>query len=149
MPINIDFEGTDVTVLAWMRGQTDGFTQKMLRKMNYLMLRLQQKIVGEKLSGQVLNQRSGLLAGGVQVIPAEIEGDVLVSGVSSLTWYGIVHEEGPHTIVPVNKKWLRFMMNGKEVFAKSVFLPERKFMRPALGEMRNEILHGLSEAMNE
>lgn len=150
MPINIDFEGTDIGVVAWMRGKTDAWTQQMLNKANYLMLLLQQKIVGEKLSGQVLNQRSGTLAAAVEVVPAEVSGDVLSAGVvagSGPAWYHAVHEYGPHTIVPVEKKWLHWEMNGKRFFAKQVTIPERKTIKPALDEMYDEIVEGMAEAL--
>lgn len=94
-------------------------------KLTYLTLRLAQKIVGEKLSGQVLHHRSGKLIGSVHITPVEIVGTTISAGVESSAgpaWYGKVHERGglkAYIIKPVNKKALAFFTSGKNMFNDS------------------------------
>jgi hypothetical protein len=146
------------TIPEALRGKFPAVMEALARRMTYLALRLQQKIVTEKLSGQVLAHRSGKLAGSIVAYPAEEVGTRLVARVEGATppaQYGIVHEFGgakTYVINPVNKKALRFMVGGKVVFAKYVFhppLPKRAFMAPALEEMRDEILESLRQAVGE
>jgi len=54
--------------------------------------------------------------------------------------------------VPVNKKALAFMLDGKQVIVRRVMVPAqgpRPFMKPAFEEMREQIISGLQQATNE
>src|SRR5438132_4498213 len=112
--IRVTFSGTDAKAAAFLRSRAPAIIQALTVKMNSLAIRLQAKIVGEKLSGQVLAHRTGKLAGSVRVIPATAEGGVLRAGVEAgggPAWYGRIHEyggQGAYEIVPVNKKALAF-----------------------------------------
>jgi len=116
------------------------------RKMDVLNTRLQARIQGGKLSGQVLHQRSGKLKRSVEVIPATINmanGTVTggVSGAGGPAFYGRFHEfgtENSYPILPVTKQALRFIIGNKVIFAKRVLHPpieQRSFMRSAQTEM--------------
>ena len=70
--------------------------------------------------------------------------------------YADIQEYGgrtsPHDIVPVKAQALRFMMEGKTVFAKIVhhpgsLIPERSYLRSALSDMQNQIVSELEQAV--
>lgn len=69
--------------------------------------------VQQKLSGEVLNQRSGKLVGSAHAVLAKA-GEQIVGGVDAAggaAWYGRVHEYGgkkSYPIVPVSKRALAF-----------------------------------------
>jgi hypothetical protein len=148
MSIRITFSGDD-RVQALLQRKRQQIFRALELKINSLMLRLQAKIQGEKLSGQVLKQRTGTLKRSIEVIPVEQKGDALAGGVrggGGPAFYGRFHEYGTsnsYTIVPVNKKALAFIMGGKQVIVKKVVhppFPERSFMRSSLEEMNDEIV---------
>lgn len=148
MNITASFNGTDEKQAQAFSHLGETFLARLMAKMNRLVLLLQARIVGTKLSGQVLNHRTGKGAASVRVQLAKIEGQSVVAGVEAgggPAWYLKVHEFGgtrAYTIQPVTKKALRFMMGGKAVFAKMVHhpaLPERSFMRSAANEMKDQI----------
>jgi hypothetical protein len=106
----------------------------------------------------VLNHLSGKLAGSVHADPTVYDGEFLrayVYAAGGPAWYGKVHEYGgqsAYVILPVTKKALRFLVGGKEVFAKSVLhppLPQRAFMSPSLEENQDEMVQSLQETINE
>ena len=133
---------------------------RLERKINLLNTRLQQKIQNEKLSGQVLQQRSGKLKRSIEVIPASIDrvsGVVSggVQGAGGPAFYGKFHEFGTtrsYEIVPVTKQALSFLIGDKRVFAKRVTHPpiqERSFMRSSQEEMKEEIISGLQQTVQQ
>src|SRR5260370_41616619 len=106
-------------------------------KINGLNYVLQAKIVNQKLQGAVLAHRSGKLAGSVRVVeavPAEVMRGYVTAG-GSVAYYARYHEYGTqdsYTIVPINKKALAFMLDGKLLILRSVLNPpikEKRFMR--------------------
>jgi hypothetical protein len=159
--LNMSFEQSDVRVAAWMYKKGPTLLVLLREKLEIQMIQLQAYIQGQKLSGQVLHQRTGRLKGSVREIPPIIDGARLIGAVeagSDLLFYGKVHEygsKGPYAIVPTTKKALRFMLGGKEVFFRRVMhpaLPERSFMRSSLEELtpqiREAMRQGLQEALN-
>ena len=130
----------------------------LLRKVTALDLKLEAK-VKQKLSGEVLNVRTGALRrsifGKVEDEPTRVVGKVASSGDVK---YAAIHEFGgktaAHEIVAKNGQALAFMMGGKQVFFKKVnhpgsTMPERSFLRSSLGEMKDEIIGGIREAVAE
>jgi phage gpG-like protein len=119
---------------------------------------LQAKIQ-QKLSGGVLNMKSGALAGSIGVTIDDASTGVCVRlATSPDVKYAAIHEFGgvipPHQIVPDKAKALAFAIGGKQVFAArvqipTVMMPERSYMRSSLAEMADEIRDGLSEAVVE
>ncbi len=117
--IRLTFNQTDQRTVAALRDKGNVLIPALARKLSSLMIRLQAKIVGEKLSGQVLSHRSGVLAGSVEAHPATSQGSALVATVTAgggaAHAYAGVHErggEGEYEIRPVNKKALAFFPSG-------------------------------------
>ena len=111
-----------------------------------LELRLQSKIQGNLASGIGLKSQHGTsgLAGSVRVIEPQIEGQIIsgsVEGGGGPFWYGKMWEQTGHKeIVPVDKKALAFLANGKQVFTMRVsaqaprpwFLPPWQEFKPTI-----------------
>jgi hypothetical protein len=130
----------------------------LFQKVSALTLQLETK-VKMKLSGDVLEVRSGILRGSVNSETvsdaAVIRGTVSSSGGPAA--YGRAHELGvPHAweIVATKHKALRFQLGVKEnaraIFAKHIThpaLPERSFMRSTLAESEDEIRRALAESV--
>lgn len=130
----------------------------LAEKASALAAELQAKIQ-QKLSGGVLNQKSGALARSIAAtIDASSTGVSVTVAVSPDIKYAAIHEYGgmipPHTILPDKAKALAFIVGGKQAFAARVNLPaiampERSYMRSSLAEMADEIGEGLSDAVAE
>jgi len=131
----------------------------LLKKVSELAEKLRTHVVSDKLSGQVLNRRTGALARSiaenVEDAGTSITGKVFSSGDVK---YAAIHEYGgvtaAHVIEAKNASVLAFMANGKQVFAKRVNhpgsrIPERSYMRSSLGDMTQEIIDGMTQAVKE
>jgi hypothetical protein len=149
----------DLGVLAWIESRRALLTAALVERINYWDQRLQQRIQ-QKLSGDVLKQRTGKLKRSIEVIPATVDEEAgvisgRVVGAGGPAWYGKLHEYGTppktYTIVPVNKKALRFIIDGVVLFRKSVTvtrgLPERSFMRSSQSELKPDIIAGLRQTV--
>jgi hypothetical protein len=158
--LSLSFGGTDKQVLESLRLKFPRILEALRVKMDALNIALQAKIVGQKLSGQVLQHRTGKLGNSIRVIPAKIQGQSSiigsVEGAGGPAFYGRFHEFGTsrsYTIVPVNKKALAFALGGgKELIVKSVLHPpikERSFLRSSQKEMQAQIISGLQDALNK
>lgn len=112
----------------------------------------------KKLSGQVLQVRTGNLRRSIHATPT-VETPVSVQAAvksSGDVKYAGIHEFGgvtaPHDIYPVHASALRFMgRNGQFVFAKVVHhpgsrMPERSFLRSGLKDLRPKIVEDLKAA---
>ena len=129
----------------------------LFKKATAYALLLESHIKADKLSGQVLNVRTGNLRrsifsgvddnGDTIEIWAKQSGDVK---------YGAIHEFGgktaAHDILPMKAKALHFIVGGKEIFAKIVHhpgsvMPERSYMRSSLEDMKDSIIAGLKDAV--
>lgn len=137
----------------------------LMGKVNELMIMLQSYIVAQKLSGQSLRRRTGVLAGSIRYVPASIEGTTIVGSVQGAggpAWYGKLFEdpradgEGGvgHSwqITAVRARALAFMVDGKKVFARSVMHPglaARPYMTPSLDENEARIRTELQAALDE
>ena len=130
----------------------------LLKKTYALAIQLADR-VRRKLSGEVLNVRSGDLRASifedVQSDATSVVGRVASSGDVR---YAAIHEYGgtipAHEIVPSKAQALMFVVGGKTVFARrvqipDVQMPERSFMRSSLSEMKQQIVDGLAEAARE
>lgn len=148
----------DQEVILRLRRLPENVRKSLLKKVTSLTLKLERR-VKEKLSGQVLNVRTGALRRSifsrVTETRTEIVGRVASSGDVK---YAGIHEFGgvtsPHTIEAKRGQALRFMLNGKEMFRRSVNhpgskMPKRSFLRTSLAEMRPEIVTGLRDAVVE
>mgnify|MGYP001162003497 CR=1 FL=1 len=92
---------------------------------------LEDCVVGAKRSHEWRN-RSGVLEGGIGIVTfPKVEGDGVrgVWGVQDVR-YALIHELGG-VITPKQKQILKFTLpNGETVFAKSVTIPARPYLRP-------------------
>ena len=129
----------------------------LLAKVTALALKLEDKVKSEKLSGQVLNVKTGALRRSIFETVTDNATSVIGKVASSGdVKYAAIHEFGgtipAHDIYPVNAKALAFMLGGKQVFASVVHhpgsvMPERSYLRSSLDDMRDEIIDGLREAV--
>jgi phage gpG-like protein len=127
-------------------------------KANALAAELEAKIQ-QKLSGAVLNARTGALARSIIATIEEGTANISVRiATSGDVKYAAIHEFGgtipPHQIVPDKAKALAFAIGGKQTFAArvnlpAVTMPERSYMRSSLAEMADAIRRELSEAVIE
>jgi phage gpG-like protein len=127
-------------------------------RMARLVLELSNKIKFEKLSGQVLKNRTGTLRRSIRPLPVKNNDSVLIGEVVTNLEYARIHEFGgktkAHDIFPKKGRALAFMMGGKQVIVKSVkhpgsVMPERSFMRTALNEMTPQIREVFENAVGE
>jgi phage gpG-like protein len=143
---------------AALAAMPDRVRQALSNKANVLALALEAKIQ-QKLSGTVLNTRSGALARSIIATVDDAAAGVSVRiGASGDVKYAAIHEFGgtipPHEIVTDKAKALAFLVGGKQVFAArvnlpAVTMPERSYLRSSLAEMADEIREGLGEAVSE
>ncbi|HUO12094.1 MAG TPA: HK97 gp10 family phage protein [Caulobacteraceae bacterium] len=107
-------------------------------------------LVQQKLTGGVLESRTGALAASIQIQGPNIDGDKVVTTVISAgdLKYAAIQEfggvTGPHDILPDRAKALAFVVGGRQLFAKLVHhpgsrIPERSYLRSSLAEMAGQI----------
>jgi phage gpG-like protein len=134
-----------------------GVLRALEHKIAELTVDLQGYVVSRKLQGQVLNHKSGALSNSIQASDAKVVGTQITGDVfsSSDVKYAGIHEFGGvipgHDIVAKNAKALAFMIDGKQVFARKVHIPdvkmpERSFLRSSLTENKERIVAGISDA---
>lgn len=139
-------EGGD-QLQAGLENTSDRVTLKLREKVEFLQHLLAEKIRAN-LSNEILQVRSGKLLGSVKELPIEVnglvvEGPVQVGGPDLP--YGAVLEKGGvrnYDIVPVNKQYLAFMIDGKQIFTKLVHrtpLLARQYVGLAVTEIESEV----------
>jgi phage gpG-like protein len=116
-------------------------------------------VKNDKLSGAVLNARSGALSDSIAVSVAA-DGDGVLASVGSEgdVKYAAIQEYGgktsAHEILPAKGDVLAFVSGNAQHFARRVehpgsVIPERSYLRSALDDMKDEILDGLADAATE
>ncbi len=120
---------------------------------------LADKVRNEKLSGQVLNARSGALRDSIEG-QVTADGDEVSASVGSVgdVKYAAIQEyggkTGAHEILPAKGKVLAFLVGGAMRFARRVehpgsTIPARSYLRSSLDEMSDEIVAAFTEAADE
>jgi phage gpG-like protein len=118
-------------------------------------LALQRHVVEDKLSGQVLNVRTGTLRRSITQEVKESPG-VIVGSVGTNLGYGLAHEFGATIQHPGSvarrAKALHWVAAGQDVFAAwtrphTIKLPERSFLRSALADRRDAFITAVKEAI--
>lgn len=150
-------EVKDQAVRAWLEtGLPARVHRAIVNKTSELTLRLESKIKNEKLSGQVLNVKTGNLRRSIFSQTTDegdrVEGKVASSGDVK---YAAIQEYGGQTpphVIEAKGAALAFIMNGKQVFFKSVNhpgskIPEHRYMRGSLEEMKPDIISGFHDAV--
>lgn len=114
-------------------------------------------VKSNKLSGQVLKQRSGKLKSSIKNNVTQ-SGELVTAAVYTNTEYAAIHEYGgtiPATqIIAKTAKALAFLWKGKQVFFKkvnrpAVHMPERSFMRSALADNEERIIRALKSTVKK
>jgi len=147
-------------LLQALRAKGGRVVTVLLTRANMLMFMLQSKIVSEKLSGQVLHRRTGVLSASVQPIPATLDMDNLkikfgIQAGGSAAFYAAVHEYGgsrAYEVTSVKARALQFVTNGKTVYAHSIMQPpakQRAFMGPSAEEFLPTIQSELNRAVHD
>lgn len=136
------------TATAALGAMPERIRAALVAKAGVLAAKLRAKIE-QKLSGEVLQMKSGALAGSIGVTIEESSAGVAVRlATSPDVKYAAIHEFGgvipPHQIVPDKAKALAFLVGGKQAFTARVNLPaiampERSYMRTSLAEMADDI----------
>lgn len=155
--LNVSLVG-DRELMAKLEAMPQRVHDALLKKVTLLALQLEAK-VKQKLSGDVLNVRSGALRRSIFEAVADQLSSVIGKVASSGdVKYAGIHEFGgtipAHEVLPDKAKALAFIVGGKQVFARrvqipDVQMPERSYLRSALAEMAQEITEGLREAVRE
>lgn len=133
--------------------------RKLVTTIAILAEKLRSHIVTNKLTGQVLNRRTGRLGRSIQYrvdqSPSSVQGVVYSAGdvpYAQILEYG--GRTSPHIIEARNGKALAFNWNGRDVFYKRVNHPgsvikEYRYMRGSLDDMRQEIIDRMTSAVKE
>ena len=136
--IDATLDGLPAAVVAAVAARSAALADQLLTR------------VRSKLSGGVLQRRTGALAASIGVDGPRIEGDRVVTTLFSGgdLKYAAIQEYGgvtsPHDILPSRAKALAFLTGGEQVFARIVHhpgshIPERSYLRSSLAEMAAEI----------
>lgn len=133
--------------------------RRSLTRKTYSLANDLEALVKSKLSGIVLNVVTGALRRSIHnKVTSEatsVKASVFSSGDVK---YAAIHEFGGTVhvpeIVPTKAQALHFIYEGKEVFARrvrahDVQMPERSFLRSSLSDMKDGIVEGLREAVEE
>jgi phage gpG-like protein len=159
MEMSVQIVG-DTAVRLKLQAMPEKLRSALLTKMDFLSKYLQRYVVTQKLSGQVLNKRSGDLQRSISQ-QVTTSGDTVTAKVysdSSVAPYAGIHEFGgktpPHIIEAKNGKALMFDWNGKTVFFQKVnhpgsTMPERSFLRSSLDENRDYIVSELQRTVDQ
>lgn len=149
----------DQAVIARFTAMPAKLQSALYKKITILSLLIERKVKMQKLSGQVLNVRTGRLRRSIfRRVAMEIGRVMGIVGSSGDVPYAGIHEFGgqtkAHVIEAKKADVLAFMQNGKMVFRKRVNhpgskMPERSFLRSTLGEERTTITTGLKQAVVE
>ena len=172
--LRIDFEGSDERLLAFVRSRRVQLQELLRLRMTMTMTLLQSRIVGDKLSGQVLHHRTGKLIDSIRLNPTEAtanENEVVggVEGGGGPAFYGRIHEYGGTFEVKERERRIGYRggeivklltksgtvrkevdeIRKQKVKAHTVTFPERSFMRTSFSELRERIIAELQAAVNE
>ena len=113
-------------------------------------------VKNDKLSGAVLNSRSGALSDSIAAsVTADADGFLASVGSEGDVKYAAIQEYGgktsAHEILPAKGDVLAFVAGDGQHFARRVehpgsLIPERSYLRSALADMNDEIVAALADA---
>lgn len=153
--INFTVTGDD-RVLAYLSARVPAITQSTRASMGRIVVRLTRYVKAEKLSGQVLKNRTGTLRRKINGRVTE-EAGTLTGSVGVKLAYAAAHEYGFDGAEQV-RAHLRTIKQafGREIavkqvqvrsFERHVHIPERSFLRSSLRELRPQIMAELDAAV--
>ena len=155
MSINIVVVGQE-QVTAHIARLDDDVRSRLTSALQDIGVSFIEYVKSNKLSGSPLTSRTGNLANSLRSEVVSTDDGISLTA-SANTPYAAIQEYGgttsPHIIEPKNKSVLRFMMNGKAVFASRVNhpgskIPSRSYMRSSLTEMEPQIVSRLQAAID-
>lgn len=155
--VTVDEKGAVLRI----RGLPQKATAKLRSAISREVITLANHVKSQKLSGQVLKNRSGALRRSVRAYPPTvamtvIRGEVAADRVTSK--YGKVHEYGGDVKIPAHAvrshirtspRGNRYEVKAHSRRAHTVHYPERSFMRSALADRRNSIEQSIRKAVRE
>jgi hypothetical protein len=155
--ISADLVG-DRSALDRLRALPDAANAGLARAIAKIGIALQSNVQQNKLSGQVLNVRSGALRSSIDVAVAQSGNEVSATVFTDLD-YAAAQEYGFSGTVSVRAS-LRLIKEafGHPIAAKTISvgahsrrmdLPERSFLRSALADMAPDISAGVQDALRE
>ena len=135
-----------------------GVRERMIAVMQTAASSIQQQVVQNKLSGQVLKVRTGDLRRSITAITREGSASSIsaVVGAGANVPYAAIHEYGGTVNVPAHMRMLT-MVFGRviatphpiQVRAHSATYPERSFLRTSLRDKAPEEIQHIRDAMNQ
>lgn len=149
-------------LIAKIKKMPDAAIKKIQDTVKMLGFELQARVQRDKLSGQVLKAPTGRLRASINPSQAMQSGDSrsryadngtqIYYYVGTNVEYAATWEYGTasKTILPINGKALKFVVNGMTLFRKRVTIPAlaaRPFLAPTLEEMRPLINEQLGKAL--
>lgn len=149
---------TGTAVIRRFEGMPEKLRQELNTSIGKLVLKLQRDVQNSKLSGQVLNVRTGRLRRSIAQAVSSTEKGV-IGVVSTAVEYAPIHEFGFSGTQTVQQH-LRLIKQafGRQLKApvsvtvkqhsRAVNLPERSFLRSALADMRPEVMAELEAALS-
>lgn len=166
---NIEFSVDTSSIGPMLDGKADSIIAALTQRTTAISEALQAKVVGDKLSGQVLNQRTGKLAQSVRVTDTENDGSTITGGVQAgggPAFYGKYHEDGGTFEVSTRRvalgsrdERLAAMIDMKKLGMEAIThvqskpytitFPKRSFMQSSLDESKDKIVALLQEAAKE
>ena len=146
--LKMEFIGGDVLV-ALLRAYGDKVQTAVVKSVARSALRLQSEVMENRLSGQVLNVRTGNLRRSIHQRVTNT-GSAVIAEVNTNVRYGAAHEYGfsgtvnvKASLRQVRQAFGRPLKNPRYVqvraHSRNVRLPERSFLRTALRDMKPEI----------
>jgi len=137
MHIEFQFEN-ETEITARLGGVTSAIENEIISTISLLTPELAAFVVEQKLSGQVLNKRTGKLQESIKALGVT-QGENIVTGTvtqdNDIASYGIIHEFGGNIPSRTGSPMHWIGDEGESVFAtfaRGFTLPERSFMRSAL-----------------
>jgi hypothetical protein len=148
--LTLTFNGTDERVIAWLKNSFSEIAAALRIAMLQEMIAVRDVVVEEKLSGQVLKNKTGTLRRSQHESVTSDEKSIrgAVSTDPSASAYGYVHEYGGTFDV---KAHMRKSSHNMQTWVRehSITFPERSFLRSTLNAMAPEIVAGLQNAADE
>jgi phage gpG-like protein len=132
MPITVVIRGAAALAGRLRRASRD-LDSKMMQRAQKVAFLVADYARAQKVSGQVLNVRTGHLRRNIVGVTRRVGSDIqAVIGVRALVPYGRIHELG-----------------GKSGKNLQTVIPERPYLRPSVEEKRTEIIDIFSKAVAE
>lgn len=154
--LNVEFIGGDV-LAAVLRSYGGKVQTAIVQSIGRSALRLQSEVMDNRLSGQVLNIRTGNLRRSIHQ-QVTSSGGLVVGEVNTNVRYGAAHEYGfagtvnvKASMRQIRQAFGRPLKSPRYVqiraHARNVKLPERSFLRSALRDMKPEIEADLQKSI--